>query len=43
MTMYNIYGLNGNFKYTYLIDYLTNLNQECVAVSPAKNARASME
>lgn len=36
MTMYNIYGLNGNFKYTYTIDYLTNLNQECLQFTGEK-------
>ena len=36
MTMYNIYGLNGDFKYTYMIDYLTNLNQECLQFTGEK-------
>lgn len=36
MTMYNIYGINGNGKYTYWVDYLTNLNQECVQFTGEK-------
>ena len=36
MSMYNIYGINGNGKYTYWVDYLTNLNQECVQFTGEK-------
>ena len=36
MTIYNIYGANGMGKYTYWIDYLTNLNKECVEFTGEK-------
>tara|TARA_B100001115_G_C15801124_1_gene396198 strand:- start:53 stop:874 length:822 start_codon:yes stop_codon:yes gene_type:complete len=36
MQMYNIYGINGLGKYTQWIDYLENLNEECVAFTGEK-------